>query len=216
MVINLSEQNSIAGQFIAELRDVEIQRDRLRFRTNVQRLGKIFAYEISKTFAYRTEERETPLGVASVSVPSERVIIASILRAGLPLHEGMLDFIDYAENAFISAYRKHHKDGTFEINLEYATCPNLDGSILILTDAMLATGSSFHAALKILQDYGTPKSIHIATIIGSSDGINYISRLYPKVKIWVGAQDEELTAKSFIVPGLGDAGDLLYGEKLQE
>jgi len=216
MVVNLSEQNSIAGQFIAELRDVRLQKDRMRFRTNVQRLGNIFGYEISKTFSFRSEERETPLGVATVSIPDERVVLASILRAGLPLHEGMLHFLDQGENAFISAYRKHHKDGTFEIKMEYATCPNLEDSVLILTDAMLATGSSFDAALKILEDYGTPKAIHVATIIASADGVNYIRRLYPNVKIWVGALDEELTAKSYIVPGLGDAGDLLYGEKLQE
>lgn len=216
MAFKLSDQSSIANQYIAELRDVQIQSDRMRFRKNVERLGQIFAYEISKTFQCQIEERETPLGVASVNLPSERIVLASILRAGLPLHYGMLSFFDEADNAFISAYRKHHKDGTFEINLEYVTCPDLTDCILIITDPMLATGSSFDATLNVLKKHGKPKKIHLVTIIGSSDGVNYIKRTRPDVNIWLGELDDELTAKSYIVPGLGDAGDLLFGEKLQD
>ena len=216
MPYKLVDHSSIANLFIAELRDVSVQGDRMRFRRNVERLGQIFAFEISKTFNFRSEERETPLGVAEVSIPNERIVIASILRAGLSLHNGMLSFFDNADNAFISAYRKHHKDGTFEIKLEYATCPNLDGCILILVDSMLATGASFEATLKVLERHGTPKQIHIVTVIASVDGVNYLKRINPQVKIWVGDLDDELTAKSYIVPGLGDAGDLLFGEKLQE
>lgn len=210
------DTNSIVSKFIAELRDVSIQSDRMRFRRNVERIGQIFAYEISKSFDYQTGEVETPLGIASVQTPASRVVIASILRAGLPMHHGLLSYFDDADNAFISAYRKHHKDGTFEINLEYITCPDLTDCVLILTDPMLATGASFAAALDVLARHGTPKAIHLVTIIASSYGMNYIKRTHPRCKIWVGAIDEELTARSYIVPGLGDAGDLLYGEKLQE
>ena len=212
----LAENNSIANKFIAELRDTKVQHDRMRFRKNIERLGQIFAYEISKTLHYQEAEIETPLGIANVSLPQDRVVIASILRAGLPIHHGLLSYFDSADNAFISAYRKHHKDGTFEINLEYVTCPDLEDTVLILTDPMLATGASFAAALDVLEKYGTPKEVHLVTVIASSHGVNYIKRMYPRCKIWTGAIDEELTAKSYIVPGLGDAGDLLYGEKLQE
>jgi len=216
MLHNLSAKNSIANQFIAELRDVKIQKDRMRFRQNVVRLGEIFAYEISKTFTYVLEERETPLGIANVKIPQDKIVIACVLRAGLPLHQGLLNYFDQADNAFVAAYRRHHKDGTFEINLEYMTCPDLEGKILILADAMLATGASFEAVLKGIEKQGTAKKIHLITIIGSTQGVNYIKRIFPKVDIWCGAIDEELTAKSYIVPGLGDAGDLLFGEKLQE
>lgn len=212
----LTEKNSIANTFIAQLRDARVQADRMRFRKNIERLGQIFAYEISKTLQYEVREIETPLGIAAVSMPKDRIVIASILRAGLPLHHGMLSYFDDADNAFISAYRKHHKDGTFEINLEYVTCPDLNDCTLILTDPMLATGASFAAALEVLEKYGVPREIHLVTIIASSHGISYMRRTNARCKIWTGAIDEELTAKSYIVPGLGDAGDLLYGEKLQE
>lgn len=216
MAYILTEENSVANKFIAELRDAKVQGDRMRFRKNIERLGQIFAYEISKTFHYHEEEIETPLGIANVSTSKNRIVIASILRAGLAMHHGLLSYFDEADNAFISAYRKHHKDGTFEINLEYVTCPELNDSILILTDPMLATGASFAAALDVLAKYGTPKEIHLVTVIASSHGIGYLKRINSRCKIWTGAIDEELTAKSYIVPGLGDAGDLLYGEKLQE
>lgn len=217
MLFNLSEKNNIANQYIAELRDARIQTDRMRFRKNMERMGSIFAYEISKHIHYHSKEIETPLGVAQVSVPDDYIVIGSILRAGLPIHQGILGFFDQADSAFISAYRKHHKDGTFEIKMEYITCPDLSDSVFILTDPMLATGSSFDAVLKLLeQNGGQPKEIHIVTIISSRNGLNFIKRLYPNVHIWVGAIDEELTAKAYIVPGLGDAGDLMFGAKIQE
>ncbi|NND32998.1 MAG: uracil phosphoribosyltransferase [Saprospiraceae bacterium] len=210
------DKNTIVSKFVAELRDVSIQTDRMRFRQNVERIGQIFAYEISKTFSYVEKEVETPLGIAKVSLPNERIVIASIIRAGLPLQQGLLSYFEDADNAFVSAYRRHHKDGTFEINLEYVTCPDLSDCVLILADPMLATGSSFAATLDVLNRYGTPKVIHLVTIIASSYGISYLKRTHPRCKIWTGAVDEELTAKSYIVPGLGDAGDLLFGAKLQD
>jgi uracil phosphoribosyltransferase len=216
MIFNLSEYRSIAHQFLAELRDVKIQQDRMRFRRNVERLGEIFAYEISKTLSYQPADLETPLGSLQIPLPVDRIVIASILRAGLPLQQGMLSFFDQAENAFISAYRKHHKDGTFEINQEYVTCPNLTDSILIITDPMLATGASFQAAIKVLEPYGTPNSTHIVSCVASTYGVNFIQRIYPDERMWLGAIDEELTAKSYIVPGLGDAGDLMFGQKVQD
>ncbi len=216
MYFVLSEQHSLANQFIAELRDVKIQGDRMRFRRNTERLGEIFAYEISKKLRYKIVDHETPLGVASTPVLDEHIVLASILRAGLPLHHGLLGFFDQADNAFISAYRKHHKDGTFEIKLEYVTCPDLKDRVLILADPMLATGASLEAAMKILDQYGQPKEIHFVSIIAATSGVNYVRRRFPDVHMWLGAVDEELTARSYIVPGLGDAGDLLYGNKLQE
>jgi len=216
MIFNLSKQKSIANKFLAELRDVNIQKDRMRFRRNLERVGEVLAYEISKTLEYENREVETPLGIASVSLPSERIVLGTILRAGLPMHQGALNIFDDAENAFISAYRMHHKDGTFEINIEYTSCPNLDGCVLILCDPMLATGASMDLAIKELQSFGTPKTIHVMTAVASDYGINHIQRLNPDVKLWIGAEDDELTAKSYIVPGLGDAGDLSYGSKMQE
>jgi len=216
MIFNLSKQANIGNKFLAELRDANLQKDRMRFRRNMERLGEVLAYELSKKLEYREIEVETSLGTARASVPSERIVLATILRAGLSLHQGMLNFFDGADNAFISAYRKHHKDGTFEINLEYVSCPDLEGSILILSDPMLATGASVDIALRELRPFGTPKAIHIVTAIASTAGLNHIKRLHRKAHIWMGAEDEELTAKSFIVPGLGDAGDLSYGPKVQD
>lgn len=216
MVFNLSEKKSIANRYIAELRDKEVQTDRMRFRNNLKRLGEIFAYEISKTLEYDSEEVETPLGIADGAFPSQRIVVASILRAAIPMHNGVLNVLDRADNAFISAYRKHHKDGTFEINMEYVTCPDLKNVVLILVDPMLATGSSMDKTIVSLKEYGEPSDIHIATIIASTDGVNHIKRRFPSAHLWVGAIDEELTAKSYIVPGLGDAGDLAYGSKVQK
>lgn len=216
LVTHLSEQNSVLNRFVAELRDVHVQTDRMRFRRNLERIGEIMAYEISKTLQYQLREVETPLGIAKVSLPTNRIILATILRAGLPLHQGMLQVFDDAENAFISAYRHHHKDGTFEINLGYISCPGVRGSTLILCDPMLATGSSLNIVLKEINQYGEPAEIHVATVIASSYGISQVKRLHPKVRIWAAAIDEELTAKSYIVPGLGDAGDLAFGEKVQD
>ncbi len=216
MIYNLSENNSIANKFIAELRDVNIQKDGMRFRRNLERVGEVLAYEISKTLTYETKEVETPLGIASVALPTDRIVLGTILRAGLPMHHGALNIFDDAENAFISAYRMHHKDGTFEINVEYTSCPNLDDCVLIICDPMLATGASMNLAIESLKQFGIPKATHLITAVASTNGINHIRRLNPNVKLWIGAQDEELTAKSYIVPGLGDAGDLSYGSKMQD
>ncbi len=216
MIFNLSKQNSIANKYIAELRDVNIQKDRMRFRRNMERIGEVLAYEISKTMDYKEQEVETPLGIAPVNLPTERVVLGTILRAGLPMHQGALNIFDDAENAFISAYRMHHKDGTFEINIEYTSCPNLEDCILILCDPMLATGASMALAIEELAEFGKPKAIHVMTAVASTYGINHIKRLNPDVKLWIGAEDDELTAKSYIVPGLGDAGDLSYGSKMQD
>lgn len=188
----------------------------MRFRRNLERVGEILAVEISKTLDYKEKEVETPLGIAKVQVPSDKIVLGTILRAGLPLHQGLLNVFDQADNAFISAYRKHHKDGSFEINMEYVSCPDLTGTILILADPMLATGASMSIAIDGLAQYGTPKEIHVVTAIASDNGVKHIRRLFPKANIWAGAVDEELTAKSYIVPGLGDAGDLCYGEKMQD
>lgn len=216
MAFIFSEKNTIANQYLAELRNVEIQKDRMRFRRNLERLGEVMAYEISQTFEYEEKAVETPLGIANMTLPKERIVLATILRAGLPFHQGFLNCFDGADNAFISAYRKHHKGGTFEIKIEYISCPNLDDAVLILIDPMLATGASMHMALQQLLENGKPKQVHLATAIASSNGYNYIKRLNANASIWMGALDDELTARSFIVPGLGDAGDLSYGGKLQE
>jgi len=210
----LGNQNSIVNQYISELRDVEIQKDRLRFRRNLERLGEIFAYEISKHLPYTLREVTTPLGIASVPVLQEQPIIATILRAGIPLHQGLLNIFDNADNAFISAYRKHHKDGSFDIKLEYVSTPRLDNRILILSDPMLATGSSIITTYRSLLERGTPRQTHIVSALASSEGVTYVkSHMSDEVVLWVGAVDEELTAQAYIVPGLGDAGDLAYGGK---
>jgi uracil phosphoribosyltransferase len=216
MLKDLSKNASILNQYVAEMRDAEQQKDRLRFRTNIQRCGKFLAYEISKTLKYRKEEVETPLGVADCNLLDQNVVIASVMRAGLPFHQGFLDVFDKADNAFVSAYRKHHKDGTFEIDLQYLTCPDLQDKVLILCDAMLATGASLQKTLEHLENFGKPAKVHIATVIASTDGIKYIRRFNSLANIWTCAVDEELTARSYIVPGLGDAGDLAFGEKLQD
>ncbi len=216
MIHNLSKHNSIANQYLAQMRDVKIQNNRLLFRKNMERIGNILAYEISKYLNYKEVETETPLGICQSKIPDDKIILCTILRAGLPLHFGILDFLDEAGNAFVAAYRKNHKDGTFEINLEYITCPDLNGVTLILSDPMLATGASIEKTLDALSEFGQYKELHIASIIASSYGIKTIQRLYPKAHLWMVAEDEELTAKSYIVPGLGDSGDLAFGRKVQE
>ena len=216
MLHKLYNSNSILNQFVAEIRDVEIQTDRLRFRKNLERIGQILAYEISKYLSYSKKDVETPLGIANTVLPADRVVLATILRAGLPLHNGLLSFFDQADSAFVSAYRQHHKDGTFEVKMQYMTSPSIDDAILIISDPMLATGASMQQTIQAIMEFGKPKQIHIAVAIASTNGINYIKRHYPKVHLWMAAEDEELTAKSYIVPGLGDAGDLAYGSKLQD
>jgi uracil phosphoribosyltransferase len=212
---NLCSFNSASNQFMAELRDVEIQQDRLRFRYNMQRIGNIMAYEISKTLAYEDRITRTSLGTSIVPVLATQPVLATILRAGLPLHQGMLDFYDKAENAFISAYRAYDSDGSFTIQFEHISTPPLEGKVVILSDPMLATGASMVLSYNALLKNGTPSHVHIATIIASKEGVEYVKRhLQGKnVTLWVGAIDDELTSKSYIVPGLGDAGDLAYGNK---
>ena len=213
MLFNLSATNTVANQFIAELRHTNLQQDRLRFRRNLERIGEVLAYEISKTLDYHIVATETPLGIADVSVPAQRLVLGTILRAGLPFHQGMLNYFDRADNAFISAYRRNHKDGSFEIQLDYISTPDLNDAVFILADPMLATGASIRVALKEIARFGVPAEVHIAAVIASTAGIEAVRQAYPQAKIWVAAIDEELTAKSYIVPGLGDAGDLAYGEK---
>jgi uracil phosphoribosyltransferase len=211
----LSKENSLISVYISELRDVEIQNDSMRFRRNLERLGEIFAYEISKELEYTQKEVTTPLGVSTMNVLKEQPVISTILRAGLPVHEGMLSFFDRAENAFVSAYRKHHKDNTFEIKIEYLSSPSISDKVLIICDPMLATGQSMFLAYKALLQRGKPKHIHVVGLIASQEGVNYVESHFPEnTTIWLGAVDDELTAKSYIVPGLGDAGDLAYGKKL--
>ena len=216
MIKNISQTNSIANQFLAEIRNIHIQKDKMRFRRNLERLGEVMAYEVSKTLNYQTQDVETPLGIANVNLCYQDVVLAVIIRAGLPLHQGFLNYFDEAENAFVSAYRKHHKDGSFEIEIEYVSCPDLTDKVLIIVDPMLATGASMKIAIEELKKFGSPDKIHIVTAIASRQGLNYIRRHVPDAEIWTGAIDEELTAKSYIVPGLGDAGDLAYGAKASE
>ncbi|RQO31329.1 uracil phosphoribosyltransferase [Taibaiella sp. KBW10] len=216
MIINLSHQHSLLSQWMHEIRAVDIQQDRMRFRRNTERVGEIIAYEISKTLEYTHTETTTPLGNKQVETIVEQPILATILRAGIPLHQGLLNYFDQSDCAFIAAYRKHNKaDGTFEIEQHYVTCPDLDGKTLIIADPMLATGASLILAIEGLLEFGKPKSIHIATVISCSEGIDNVLRKFPEAHIWAGDIDDELTAKGYIVPGLGDAGDLSFGSKLQ-
>lgn len=214
-IFNLSKQLSVANQFMAELRDAEIQTDPMRFRKNLERLSEILAYEISKTMKYEMKTIETPLGEAEIMLPVQQPVLATILRAGLPMHQGMLNVFDRAGNAFLSAYRRHHKDGSFEISLDYISCPRIEDSILIISDPMLATGASMEVCINELLKQGEPSEIHVAVAIAAQEGVDHLLRVHPKVQLWLGAIDEELTAKSYIVPGLGDAGDLAFGSKVQ-
>jgi uracil phosphoribosyltransferase len=216
MIVNiLGSKNSIINQFIAEIRDEKIQKDSMRFRRNVERVGEIMAYEISKTLLYENVEITTSLGIANVFKLKEQPVIGSILRAGLPFHQGVLNYFDNAENAFISAYRKHHKDGTLDIQIDYLSSPVLNDKILILCDPMLATGTSMVLTFKKLMERGIPRHTHIIAIIASSEGLAYAKKHLPEnVTLWLAALDEELTAQAYIVPGLGDAGDLAYGNKV--
>jgi len=213
---NLSEQNSLLNQFLKEIRSVDIQQDSLRFRRNIERIGEVMAYEISKEMAYATEEVKTSLGVSPTDIPSEKVVLGTILRAGLPFHTGFLNYFDHAENAFVSAYRKYKDALKFDIFIEYIASPSLDGKTLIITDPMLATGGSMELAIGALQTKGTPARINIATIIASQPAIDYIQANFTadNITLWTAAIDPELNSHSYIVPGLGDAGDLAFGQKL--
>lgn len=215
MVINLSEQHSLVSNWVSELRDTKIQQDRMRFRRNLERIGEATAYEISKRLAFVEREVETPLGFAASKTLQQQPVLATILRAGLPLHQGLLNYFDRADNAFISAYRKHNKDGSFEISLDYISCPELENRVVIISDPMLATGASLVKTIHFLKEEGHPSEIHIVTAIACTVGIEYVKREEPNVTIWCADIDDELTAKGYIVPGLGDAGDLAFGVKVQ-
>ncbi len=213
-IINLGENNSIFNQFISEIRNIDIQNDRMRFRRNCERMGEIFAYEISKKFVFQPKEITTPLGSININLMDDQPVLATILRAGLPLHQGLLNYFDNADNAIVSAYRKHKKDGSFIIEAKYMASPSLDNRIVILSDPMLASGASMVEIYKLLLDKGTPKKIHIVALIASKEGVEFVKRSLPEdTTLWLGAIDDELTAQSYIVPGLGDAGDLAYGTK---
>ena len=212
---NLSQQHSVLNQFMAEIRDVDVQTDSMRFRRNLERVGEIMAYEISRTLVYKQRPVTTPLGVSDCSVLVEQPVLATILRAGLPLHQGLLNYFDQAENTFISAYRLHHDgDDAFDVEVEYLASPDLEDKTVILCDPMLATGSSMVLAYKALLERGAPRHIHVATVIATDQGIRFVQEHLPaETTIWAGAVDHELTPRSYIVPGLGDAGDRLYGTR---
>lgn len=214
-VINFAEQNSLISQYMTEMRDVNIQKDMLRFRRNLERVGEIMAYEISKTLDYRTVETLTPLDVAKTSVIDSQVVLATIFRAGVPFHQGFLNYFDNAQNAFVSAYRKYKEKENFDVCIEYLASPRLDGKTLVLADPMLATGASMELSYRALLTKGNPAQIHVASVIASRQAVDYICEKFPedRTTVWIGAIDEHINAHSYIVPGLGDAGDLAYGVK---
>lgn len=215
MVINLSENYSLLSNWVGELRDVNVQNDRMRFRRNLERIGEAIAYELSKALEWEEKEITTPLGISPCKVLKEQPVLATILRAGLPLHQGLLNYFDKADNAFISAYRKHNPDGSFDISLDYVSCPALENRVVIISDPMLATGASLVKTIQFLREEGHPSEIHVVAAIACTVGIEFVHRTEPNVKLWCGAIDDELTAKGYIVPGLGDAGDLAFGVKVQ-
>jgi uracil phosphoribosyltransferase len=214
MVHEIGAGNSIFNQFIREIRDEVVQKDRLRFRRNLERIGEVMAYEVSKDMEFHEVEVTTPLGVAMINVPKHQPVLCAIMRAAIPMHQGFLNFFDSADNAFVAAYRRHHKGGEFEIEVDYTSSPSLQDREVIIIDPMIATGSSIELVYKALLQKGTPSRIHVVGAIATKSGINKVrSKLPENTKIWVGAIDSELTAQAYIVPGLGDAGDLAYGRK---
>ena len=216
-IYNFSQYSSLYNKFLSELRDENIQKDSMRFRKNLERLGEISAYEISKTLQDNSQLTKTPLGTSKTNVPSENLVLATVLRAGLPLHNGLLKYYDNAENCFISAYRKHTSKEEFEVEIQYMASPNLSDKIVLLSDPMLATGRSMVLAYKALLKKGIPSKIHIVCVIGSEQGVEYISKNFPKdTTLWIGGIDSKMTSESYIVPGLGDAGDLAFGKKVDE
>ena len=217
IVHDFSHQNSILNQFLAELRDVTIQKDRMRFRKNIERIGEVLGYELSKKLSYKAQTITTPLGKKDINLPINRLVLCSILRAGLPLHQGLLNVFDASDNGFISAFRerKEHME-SFKIVIEYLAAPNLDNKILLLLDPMLATGKTLENVYNALKNHGKPKQIHIVSVIGSKAGVDYVNSIFPKnTHLWIATVDDELNKKSYIVPGLGDAGDLSFGLKLK-
>jgi uracil phosphoribosyltransferase len=217
MLTILGKENTILNRFVAELRDLAIQQNPMLFRRNLERVGEIMAYEISRTLNYRRQIVETPLGEAEMSLPADEVVLAAILRSGLPMHQGFLNYYDTSKSAFVAAYRHYSKDGSFRIDIESLTAPELAGKTLILIDPMLATGQSIEVAYEnLVQAGGEPDFVHIASVIASEDGVDYVCRHFPagKFRIWAAAVDAELTVRSYIVPGIGDTGDLAFGEKV--
>lgn len=215
-IINFDKRPSLVSVYMSELRDVHIQHDPLRFRTNLQRIGQIMAYEISRRLEYKEREVTTPLGTSLCHVPVDEPVLATIMRAGIPFHQGFLSFFDYAENAFVSAYRRYKEKGdSFDVLIEYLASPSIDDKTLIIADPMLATGASMELAYRALLSKGNPKSIHIASVIASQKAVDYITDVFPdeRTTVWLGAIDEHINEHSYIVPGLGDAGDLAYGTK---
>ena len=214
-VINLSEHNSVLNNYLREIRDVDIQQDSMRFRHNIERIGEVMAIEVSRALDYQAEDVQTPLGIAHMPVAQDQVVVASVMRAGLPLHIGFLNMYDHAENAFLSAYRRVNEKGELEIVSEYLAAPKLEGKTLLLVDPMLATGMSMEAAYTALLTHGQPKQVHLCCVIGTNQAIDYLRPLMPdNVTLWCAAVDPMLNEKKYIVPGLGDAGDLCFGEKL--
>jgi len=216
IIHNFETQNSILNQFIAEIRDINIQKDAMRFRKNIERIGEILSYELSKALNYKNKNIQTPLGSKKMSIYENELVLCSVLRAGLPLHQGLLNYFDKAENAFISAYR-HHPRGSdeFEVIVKYFASPSLTNKILVLTDPMLATGKTLENTFKALKSHGIPKQIHIISVIGSKEGVNYIKKIFPKdTHLWIATIDEKLNNRGYIIPGIGDAGDLAFGVKL--
>jgi len=215
MIINLSEQHSLVSNWIAELRDTDVQGDRMRFRRNLERIAEVAGYEISKKMPWQEKEVTTPLGISNCKVLQEQPVLATILRAGLAMHTGLLNYFDKADNAFISAYRKHNPDGSFDIHMEYMSCPDIEDRIIVISDPMIATGASLVKSIEFLKEEGSIKELHIVCAIACTVGLEYVLRAHPKATIWCGDIDDEITAKGYIVPGLGDAGDLAFGSKMQ-
>ncbi|MBL85400.1 MAG: uracil phosphoribosyltransferase [Winogradskyella sp.] len=215
---NLSESPSILNTFMSEIRDVNIQNDRMRFRRNIERIGEVLCYELSKSLHFETHTTKTPLGNHDTTLYKNDIVLCSILRAGVPLHSGLLNYFDSAENAFISAYRHHkHNPESFEIIVEYLACPSLEGKTLILADPMLATGQSMVATYEALKPFGTPKDIHLVSVIGAQEGVDFVAKHFDtNAHLWIADIDDTLNEKGYIVPGLGDAGDLAFGNKLQQ
>ena len=214
-VVNLGAEKTVLNRFVSEIRNVNVQGDAMRFRRNIERIGEILGYELSRSLNYEESLIETPLGKKIMELPSNDIVLCTILRAGLPLHLGLLNYFDHAESAFISAYRKHLNETDFEIEVEYFASPSLDGKTLILSDPMLATGQSLVSVYEGLKKHGTPESIHLTCVMGATEGISYIEKHFPKsTTLWIAAIDDTLNDKGYIVPGLGDAGDLAFGQKL--
>ena len=216
IIHDFSNNHSILNQFVSELRNINIQKDPMRFRRNIERIGEILGFEMSKTLSYKEENIQTPLGTKSMALSHDQIVLCSVMRAGTPLHHGLLNYFDQAENAFISAYRDHPDgDDSFEVIVQYLAAPGLDHKILVITDPMLATGKTLENVLIALKGHGTPKQIHIVSVIGSKAGVEYLDPLFPEdTHLWISALDNELNSRGYIIPGLGDAGDLCYGPKL--